>query len=345
MSCLLVDPDQSGQLDWALNLLRRNEPVGLPTETVYGLAARVASSSALARVFSLKARPHFDPLIMHVSSVEQARAWTLEMSDLQASLLDQFWPGPLTLLLKRNVQRIPDLCTAGSDWVAVRSPAHPIFRKILLDLGEPLAAPSANRFGRVSPTRAVDVVSELGPFGLEAVVDGGACAWGVESTIIAVEESLQCVRILRPGALALEKLQDFLGSSWKFEKAWERQHEASSVLMPGTLESHYAPRTPLLFLDSEEVLATILSEGTTQKILLSPYGEEHMDPRWLPLFRKKWQQVFILSREGRDTEAAAGLFRTLRECDLASCEQIVALKMPEAGLGCAVNDRLRRAGR
>lgn len=342
MSCLLLDPDRSGQLDAAVEILRRDEPVALPTETVYGLAGRLFQDAALSRIFSLKARPQFDPLIVHVNGSESLDKLVSEILPLHRCLMERFWPGPLTLLFKKNPRYVSDLCTAGSDLVAIRSPSHPVFREVLARLGEPLAAPSANRFGRISPTTASDVVSELGPYGLEAVVDGGRCHMGVESTILDIVSDNE-VRVLRPGSLPVESLRECIGSHVKFLLKGSQPGEAT--VAPGLLASHYAPRTSVKFIEGQADRLGIYAarDRLGDWALLSPFPREAMPPEAQECFDWHWGSVEVLSESGSDIEAAARLFRVLRRLDEQGFAGIVALKMRDPGLGLAINDRLRRA--
>lgn len=324
---LVLAPENPGQLERGVALLRANLPIGLPTETVYGLAARAFEPTALARIFALKARPTFDPLIVHVLHREQAQACVKGFEPLHLRLMEKFWPGPLTFLAQRS-ERIPDLCTAGSAWVALRSPVHPVFRRVLEQLDEPLAAPSANRFGRLSPVSAEDVVQDLGPFGLEAVVDGGTCALGIESTIVRVADG-NSLEVLRPGSLSVEALRECLGNV-----EVRVLPRTDGVAAPGLLASHYAPRLPLVFLPDVD----------------TPLPRELRPERWVAvsvfpsdLSRAGWRDYRVLSEISSDKEAAAKLFGTLRALDGSGADGIVALGAPPAGLGLAINDRLKRA--
>lgn len=344
MSCVLLDPQIPEQLALAVELLRRDQPVALPTETVYGLGGRLGSEEALARVFALKARPHFDPLIVHVLGSDDVARLTLELAPLHERLIKAFWPGPLTLLAPKNPKRVPDLCTSGSPFVALRSPEHPIFRQVLEALGEPIAAPSANRFGRISPTRALDVVRELGPHGLEAVVEGGPARFGVESTIVRVVSERE-IEVLRPGAIALEALREAAGSDVRIQvRATANATENPDA--PGMLASHYAPRAPLIFVE-DPAAAAVPVENPGAWSLLIGCAPERLPPEWREKWmRPKWARVSCLSAGDSDSEAAANLFRTLRHLDEVAPPEggIVALRLPDRGLGLAVNDRLRRAG-
>jgi L-threonylcarbamoyladenylate synthase len=302
-------------LDRAAALLRAGELVAFPTETVYGLGADATNDSAVAAIFEAKARPRFNPLIVHI--IDEAAARRLARFDERAAMLAQrFWPGPLSLVLPR----LPDcpvslLASAGLDSLALRVPAHPLPRALIRAVGRPIAAPSANRSGRVSPTTAEHVLDELDGR-IAAVLDGGACRVGVESTV--VELTGPRPRLLRPGGLAVEAIEAVLGS---LERAGAGETAPRS---PGMLESHYAPSLPLR-LDAKEV--------GPQEALLA-FGRR--PPRGA-------KEVCFLSRKGDLVEAAANLFAALRTLDRPEFSAIAVMPIPEHGLGLAINDRLRRA--
>jgi L-threonylcarbamoyladenylate synthase len=331
---LLLDPALPGQLGRAVEMLRAGLPVGLPTETVYGLAATARDEQALARVFALKARPSFDPLIVHVLGVEDAEPLVDEMSDLHRSLMAKFWPGPLTLLFRKSA-RVPDLCTSGSPWVALRAPSHPVFRQVLEALGAPLAAPSANRFASLSPTSALDVVQELGPYGLEAVLDGGPCEVGVESTVLKLLGSDEA-EIVRPGAFSRERLE----AEFPSLRLSLRASGSGMVDAPGQSKVHYAPRTPLSFFETlDEARAQLAREdapGSALFELLQGDASELGD--W------PWAAKRTLSAKMSTLEAASRLFAELRALDKEGHRRIVAVATSPRELGLALNDRLRRAG-
>lgn len=294
----------------AVTFLRNGEVVALPTETVYGLAADALNAIAVAKIFEAKKRPCFNPLIVHVPEL----AWLEKIADLSGQdrqliekLTDAFWPGPFTIVLpKREI--VPDIVTAGLDTVAVRISAHPIFREVVREFGAPLAAPSANRFGRISPTAAKHVREELDGL-IPLIVDAGSTIHGIESTIVALRNGR--IEVLRRGPITVEQLSEFgeviVGASGPRPEA------------PGQLPSHYAPRTPLVLVD--DVASFIPSVGQ----------------------RCGFLQLRTLSERGDLTEAAANLFRCLRELDHATLDLIVAEKFPDQGLGAAINDRLQRA--
>jgi L-threonylcarbamoyladenylate synthase len=319
----------------AVELLRKGEVVALPTETVYGLAADALNSIAVAKIFEAKERPRFDPLIVHLPE----KQWLERVAKIDnpsraqiERLIAQFWPGPLTLVLERQ-PIVPEIVTAGLNTVAVRMSSHPIFAEIILALGKPLAAPSANRFGRISPTTAQHVFDELSDR-IPLIVDAGPTAHGIESTIIAVRENR--IDILRRGPIAAEQLAEF----GKIDVVSSPQ----KVSVPGQLPIHYAPKTPLRLIDKAE---SFLPEEDSRVGLLA----------WNPLPGKGDLQIaqpvadrrslFVAVRELSEKqdlrEAAANLFRCLRELDDLGLDLIVAERVPARGLGAAILDRLERA--
>jgi L-threonylcarbamoyladenylate synthase len=319
--------DASGEcadaLAEAVALLHAEELVALPTETVYGLAAAAFSEKAVTKIFETKERPRFDPLIVHLPD----RDWLERVAELEPNvrtlvdkLVDRFWPGPLTLLLPRT-SLIPDIVTAGLTSVAVRMSAHPIFSAVIQSFGKPLAAPSANRFGRISPTSAQHVLEELANK-IPLIVDGGATTHGIESTIISIGKG--ALTILRDGPISEEELSEF--SPIKRETT-----TASRPAAPGQLRSHYAPRTPLVIV--EDISQFAIPSGQRCGALIwsnSPFSERFVEAR-------------RLSRTGDLREAAVNLFRYLRELDHADLDCIVAEAVPARGIGFAIKDRLERA--
>ncbi len=341
---ILLDANHSSQLNWAIAKLRAGLAIALPTETVYGLAALALDEKSLTPIFALKARPTFDPLIVHVPHSGSVEMLAQNVSPLQKRLMEKFWPGPLTILFEKK-KTVPDLCTAGSAYVAIRCPANEIFLKILRELAQPLAAPSANRFGRISPTTALDVIEELGPYGLEAVVDGGPCQSGVESTVIKIQ-SEERVAVLRPGALSLEELKKFLGE--KIELVLEPVAQGA-LESPGQLSSHYAPRCPLSYVPDESAYVEVLARFARENIstqdcaLLEVYPPS--DREWdRNLSALPWKHRVLLSKNASDQEAASALFAQLRSLDRLPVKRIVARSAAPQGLGLAINDRLKRAG-
>jgi L-threonylcarbamoyladenylate synthase len=307
-------------------VLRRGGLVAVPTETVYGLAANALDARACAKVFRAKRRPANDPLIVHVTDLaaaEELAVW----NDLARGLAKRFWPGPLTLVLPRR-ELIPDIVTSGQDSVALRSPAHPLAREILRLAGVPLAAPSANPFGYVSPTTAEHVVRGLGGR-IGHVLDGGPCAVGLESTIVDARDPRRVV-VLRPGAVTPEDLRAALrAAGLKRTRVVLGRREL--VLAPGLLDQHYSPRTPFAL-----VARTPRTAPPNTAII-----------RWRrpsAVGRTKPGE-FWLSRDGQAQEAARRLYAVLRAADASGRKRIVCEAAPrDAGsLGRAINDRLRRA--
>ncbi|MEQ9454427.1 MAG: L-threonylcarbamoyladenylate synthase [Phycisphaeraceae bacterium] len=310
--------------------------VGMPTETVYGLAASAFDERAVAAVFRVKRRPRFDPLIVHVESPEQAWSLVTAWPEAAQRLAERFWPGPLTLVLPKH-ESVPDLVTAGLDSVAVRCPDHPVALALIQALNGPIAAPSANRFGGISPTLAEHVVEELGDeVGL--ILDAGPCGRGVESTVVSLlgERAV----LLRPGALAVEAIEGVMGELDSPAAASDNPSIAQAS--PGRLERHYAPGTPMLLYIDEIPESTVMhgavSGGCAKRVGLLTLGP---DPLAESAF--SWSERVCLSESGDLAEAAAGLFAALRRLDRASLDLIVAQSPREqGGLGAAIADRLRR---
>ena len=297
--------------------------MAFPTETVYGRGVDALDARAVARVFEAKARPWFDPLIVHLAAADELeRVARVAGSDPRVALLAaRFWPGPLTLVLPRQ-PAVPDLVTAGLDTVGVRVPDHPAARGLVRAAGVPVAAPSANPFGYVSPTRAEHVLDQLGDR-VDLVLDGGPCRVGVESTILSL--AADPPSILRPGGVSREDLEAALGGPIEIAGPAERPSA------PGQLLKHYATRTPLRILDG-------------------PAGPAPAAPRRVGLLALRppprpggYAALEVLSPDGSLAIAAAGLFAALRRLDAAGLDLVLAEPCPEEGLGRAIMDRLRRA--
>ncbi|MGH8095031.1 MAG: L-threonylcarbamoyladenylate synthase [Chthoniobacterales bacterium] len=305
----------------AVALLAAGEVVALPTETVYGLAADALSAKAVIKIFETKERPHFDPLIVHLPE----RDWLDRVAIIESEtrsriekLVAAFWPGPLTIVVPR-AEIIPSLVSAGLTTVAVRMSAHPLFSEVVQAFAQPLAAPSANRFGRISPTSAADVAEELSGR-IPLIVDGGATQHGIESTVIAPREG--GIEVLRSGPITREELARF---------GDVRSRVPGRAESPGQLASHYRPQTPLMI--TEDISEIAVPRAKRYGALLwsdAPFSETFVESR-------------RLSTKGDLREAAANLFRQLRELDHANLDCIVAEALPEEGLGVAIMDRLRRA--
>ncbi|MBI3303335.1 MAG: threonylcarbamoyl-AMP synthase [Deltaproteobacteria bacterium] len=302
--------------------LRGGEVVAFPTETVYGLGADALNERAVAQVFAIKNRPRFDPLIVHVSEKEAVPRYAAAIDRRATALMERFWPGPLTLVLRKR-PLIPDLVTAGLDTVALRVPAHPVALALLRAAGTPIAAPSANPFGYVSPTTAIHVRDMLGD-AIGLILDGGPCAVGVESTVCALTDEEAVV--LRPGGVAVEEIEAVIGP---VTIASALHPDARS---PGTLPRHYSPHVPLTLLASGEDLPRPCRGERVGLLMLKPRpGVEG------------YAVVEILSTDGNLLEAAANLFAALRRLDSLGLERVVVEPVPESGIGRAIMDRLRRA--
>jgi L-threonylcarbamoyladenylate synthase len=306
----------------AVELLEKGELVALPTETVYGLAADAFNPIAVAKIFEAKDRPRFDPLIVHLPDrewLDRAAKVRGEGRQLIEKLTDRFWPGPLTIVLpKRKI--VPDIVTAGLDTVAVRISSHPVFAQIIGAFGRPLAAPSANRFGRVSPTTSEHVRDELDGR-IPLIVDDGPTAHGIESTIVAVRDGK--IHILRRGPVTTEQISEF----GKIDIA----DATGKVSAPGQLPTHYAPKTPLRLIED----AGSFSPEENQRVGLLAWNSVELE--------KDFAVVRCLSDRQDLRQAAANLFRYLRELDQSDLDLIVAERVPLRGLGAAIMDRLRRA--
>lgn len=299
-------------------ILHSGGVVAFPTETVYGLGANALNARAVARVFEIKNRPHFDPLIVHVADMGQARSLVTDFPETARELIRRFWPGPLTLVLPK-ASCVPDIVTSGMSSVAVRMPDHPVALSLIRAAAVPLAAPSANPFGQISPTTAAHVHEQLGRH-VDMVLDGGPCRVGVESTIVSLADG-QAV-LLRAGGLPVEDVESIVGPV-----ARQLSAQAKPVC-PGQLSRHYAPRTRLV-LGSSGNLAAGLRVGL---LAFTPHAD-----------MRAYQAVEVLSHRGDLREAAAGLFAAMRRLDARELDLIVADPVPEHGLGLAIMDRLRRA--
>lgn len=305
----VLDPNHS-DIARAATLLSAGELVAFPTETVYGLGADACNDMAVAKIFDAKSRPRFNPLIAHVADLEKAQE-IARFDEIALRLARAFWPGPLTMVLPLLPEaKISPLVTAGLETVAIRSPAHPIAQDLLRAFGGPLAAPSANPSGRISPTRAAHVVEGLGGK-IAGIIDGGTCDIGVESTIL---DCANAPTLLRPGGVPVEAIEQHLG----YEVS--TRSDAAPLTAPGQLRSHYAPQAAV------RLEATEVRSGE----ILMGFGPEAKGA------------ALNLSPTGDLIEAAANLFHFLRELDNGE-GSIAVSPIPETGLGCAINDRLRRA--
>ena len=318
----ILDGTNPRAIATAAAALRAGEVVAFPTETVYGLGADALNERAVAQVFAIKGRPRFDPLIVHLADKEAVSYYAAVIDPRATALMERFWPGPLTLVLRKRPV-IPDLVTAGLDTVALRVPAHPVARALLQAVGTPIAAPSANPFGYVSPTTAVHVQDMLGAT-IGLILDGGPCTVGVESTVCALTEAAAVV--LRPSGVTVEEIETVIGP---VALASSSRSDARS---PGTLPRHYSPHVPLrLLAPGEDTPCPRLGERVGL-LTVAPRPDA-----------TGYVVVEALSQDGNLVEAAANLFAALRRLDGLGLDGVVVEPVPESGIGRAIMDRLRRA--
>ncbi len=308
-------------LDAAKAVLEADDVCAIPTETVYGLAGNAFSDDAVLKIFNVKQRPSFDPLIVHVGAIDRVAELVRDLPKSAIQLMDAFWPGPLTIVLPK-ASCIPDLVTSGLDTVGIRMPDHKLTLKLLSSLRFPLAAPSANPFGYISPTTAMHVRDQLNGL-IPYILDGGPSRVGVESTIVGFEEG-QCT-VYRLGGLTLEEISQVVG------KVQLQIHSGSDPKAPGMMLSHYAPRKKVL-LSTVPVLASHLKGKRVAALVFD--AETDSDDA---VIRE------VLSDSGNMEEAARNLFAALRRLDNSDADVIVVTPVPDIGLGKAINDRLRRA--
>lgn len=306
-------------INFARELLEQGNLVAIPTETVYGLASNAIDAEAITKVFTAKERPSFDPLIVHTDSLEKIADFVEGIPDQALKLAKQFWPGPLTLLLTKK-SNVPDLVTSGLDTVAVRIPRHPLTKLLLETLDFPLAAPSANPFGYISPTTAQHVEDQLGDK-IQYILDGGFCTVGVESTIIGFDNDTPIIH--RLGGMGIEEIERVVG------KTKLMPHSSSNPAAPGMLKSHYAPKKPLILGD----IPSLLEKHDGEKLAILAFQKTYKD----------LEHYHYLSQKGDLNEAARNLFGKLRILDNLSVDRIIAELVPDVGLGKAINDRLKRA--
>ena len=301
-------PADAATLDRAAEILRAGGVVAFPTETVYGLGADAQNEAAVRRVYGIKGRPLGHPVIVHLAGEEQIDSWASEVPAAARRLAQRFWPGPLTLVLPRS-SRASDLVTGGQDTVALRAPSHPVAHEILARFGGGVVAPSANRFGSPSATLAEHVVADFGP-AIDLIVDGGPATIGVESTIVDLAHGAPTV--LRPGGVTLEELQGTLGTPI-------RVVGEAAVRVPGSLPSHYAPRAHVELVETDFEARALVKKLEAQGVRTSLIGS---------------QEPERLARE---------LYARFRTADEQGAQTIVVVMPPQAGLGIALRDRLRRA--
>jgi L-threonylcarbamoyladenylate synthase len=314
---MTASPDQ---VSAAVAALRRGEVIGLPTETVYGLAADAMNASAVAKIFAIKGRPADHPLIVHIADTDSLSRWTHSSSALAEKLARAFWPGPLTMILPRHPS-VPDVVTGGQDTIGLRCPSHPLALEVLRAFAGGLAAPSANRFGRLSPTSADHVREEFGE-SVPLILDGGECEVGIESTIIDL--SSDTPRILRPGKITHAQIEAVIGPV-------AQEQNVHSPRASGTLEAHYAPRTPMLMLPQaalEQEARQQSALGKRVAVLALNGLPEGIDGTVLPVDA---------------TSYAHGLYAALRQLDSSGAHLLLVERPPEGAAWLAIHDRLRRA--
>ncbi|MEP1033597.1 L-threonylcarbamoyladenylate synthase [Ekhidna sp.] len=307
-------------IDKAKALLISGDVVAMPTETVYGLAGNALDEEAILKIYSVKNRPKFDPLIAHVDTLDKIESLVNEIPEKALSLAENFWPGPLTILLKKK-PCVPDLLTSGLDRMAVRIPKHPLTLELLSQLDFPLAAPSANPFGYVSPTTATHVENQLGEK-IPYILDGGICSVGLESTIVGFEEDK--IVVYRLGGTKVEAIQSIVG------KVEIKVNMSSNPAAPGMLKSHYSPGRQMIVGDIGKNLAELDPESTG----VVSYNKAFNVPE---------RNLAILSSNEDMDEAARNIFSALRKMDQPHIKVVLSEYLPNEGLGRAVNDRLRRA--
>ena len=310
----------------AKKLLTEGKLVAIPTETVYGLAANGLDETAVAGIFSAKNRPTFDPLILHVASIEQAQSLCTDWPEMADKLACAFWPGPLTLILPK-ANHVPDLTTSGQPTVGIRMPNNKLTLELLSTLPFPLAAPSANPFGYVSPTKAQHVADQLGDR-IDYILDDGDCSVGIESTIIAIENGAP--KVLRLGGLSLERISDVLGVP-----VLEHLNQNSNPQAPGQLDQHYSPRCKLIALN------TMPASDIDPSVPIIYFSKQEAQ-------RDSNNNLsdgphYYLSDSGDTNQAASNLFSTLRRLDQDNQKIAYFEWAPQNGLGRAINDRLERA--
>ena len=338
MNARIRPGDDPEALAEAAAAIRRGEPVAFPTETVYGLGANALDPLAVARVFEAKDRPSFDPLIVHFAGTEGLERYAdpRDLGDARVTrLAARFWPGPLTVVVRKG-EAIPGIVTAGLDTVGLRVPDHPIALRLIAAAGVPIAAPSANRFGGISPTRAEHVRRQLGDrIGL--ILDGGPTRIGVESTVLLLADGRR--RLLRPGGLPVEEIESEIGALEAEVGPLEAGPAADEgpALSPGRMRAHYAPGVPLQIVPPE--LPVVAAPGERVGLLAaSARGRARAESHGA-----RFAAVEVPAPDGDPLRLAAGLFEALHRLDTADLDRIVVQPVPEVGLGRAIMDRLRRA--
>jgi L-threonylcarbamoyladenylate synthase len=323
-------------IEIAKNFLLAGKLVAIPTETVYGLAANALDEKAVLQIFEVKNRPTFDPLIVHTNSLAKLRQFVTEIPEKAQILAEKVMPGALTLLLPKK-QLIPDLVTSGLSQVAIRIPDHALTLALLESLPFPLAAPSANPFGYISPTTAQHVATQLGNK-IPYILDGGNCKIGLESTIIGFEG--EDAIIYRKGGIAIETIEKWIG------KVQIQAHSSSNPKAPGMLKSHYAPKTPFILGNIPALLQNYLIKQEKNKANISKIGILSFSDNYTKIAKNSnLIEIFqeILSPTENFAEAAQNLFAAMRRLDALNLSVIFAELAPEKDLGRAINDRLKRA--
>jgi L-threonylcarbamoyladenylate synthase len=312
------------EIETAVQALRDGELVAFPTETVYGLGANAQNPAAVRKIFEAKGRPTSHPVIVHLDSPRFLHRWVREVPETATKLAERFWPGPLTMVMPRAAN-VHDIVTGGQDTVAIRVPSHPMAQQLLTAFGGGIAAPSANRYGKLSPTRAEHVREELGD-AVKVILDGGECQIGLESTIVSFEG--QNVRLLRPGGITAAQIRQVVGELLIIGADLE------SPRVPGGTPSHYAPTTPMAIVPSGEIdaHAAAMSEGGRRIAVLA---------QRLPL--KSHKYVTWINAGRRPEQYGHDLYANLRTLDKAGCQQILVQDVPEGEAWDAIRDRLRRA--
>jgi L-threonylcarbamoyladenylate synthase len=310
------------EVNVAVKLLNEGQVVGIPTETVYGLAANGLNEKSVVSIFRIKNRPFFDPLILHFSDIDSISPYIEDISPNALKLAKAFWPGAMTLLLKKS-EKVPDIVTSGSPMVAVRIPNHPMTLSLLKQLDYPLAAPSANPFGYISPTKAEHVENQLGDL-VPYILDGGDCHIGLESTIVDCSEDK--LKIKRLGGLSVQEIENCIGESIEIEIS-----SGSNPSSPGQLDKHYAPKTPFIIVED---LETQMLKFKDKKLAYLGFGEIQVLENLYTL---------NLSQNSDLSEAAQNLFHYMRLLDQIGFDCILTMNVPEIDLGRAINDRMRRA--
>ena len=306
----------------AAQILNNNKVIGFPTETVYGLAGNIYSEQAINSIFEIKKRPRFNPLIVHIATIDELDKIANEIPKNALKLAEKFWPGPLTLLLKKR-DNVPDYITAGKDSVAVRIPNHPMALEILNAVGFPLAAPSANPFGSISPTTAQHV-ADFFPTEVEAVFDGGACQNGIESTIVGFDG--EKVIIYRLGAISIEDIENIVGKTERLTV------DENAPIAPGMLKKHYSPKTNFVLSNAVEVE---LLKHKNLKIGVLSFTTNYIS--------NDIKAIEILSPNGDFKEASRNLYAVMHRLDKQNLDIIISEIFPDHDLGKSINDRLSRA--